>query len=106
MDMTGLARRIGIGLLASALGCGIAVAQGWQHVGKVQRVEKLKDGVELIAGSAKVRVTVFRDGIFACGWRQMELSQRIFPGRSSNLRNRPRSRSKKARKKFGLFPEP
>ncbi len=62
--MTGLARRIGIGLLASALGCGIAVAQGWQHVGKVQRVEKLKDGVELIAGSAKVRVTVFRDGIF------------------------------------------
>jgi len=64
MDMTGLARRIGIGLLASALGCGIAVAQGWQHVGKVQRVEKLKDGVELIAGSAKVRVTVFRDGIF------------------------------------------
>jgi len=64
MGMTGLARRIGIGLLASALGCGIAVAQGWQHVGKVQRVEKLKDGVELIAGSAKVRFTVFRDGIF------------------------------------------
>src|SRR5258707_15777026 len=64
MDMTGLARRIGIGLFSSALGCGIAVAQGWQHVGKVQRVEKLKDGVELIAGSAKVRVTVFRNGIF------------------------------------------
>jgi alpha-glucosidase len=64
MDMTGFARRIGIGLLASALGCGIAVAQGWQHVGKVQRVEKLKDGVELTSGAAKVRVTVFRDGIF------------------------------------------
>ncbi|PYU74464.1 MAG: hypothetical protein DMG49_04695, partial [Acidobacteria bacterium] len=64
MDMTGFGRRIGIGLLASALGCGIAVAQGWQHVGKVQRVEKLKDGVELTAGAAKVRVTVFRDGVF------------------------------------------
>ena len=62
--MTGLARRIGIGLLASALGCGIAVAQGWQHVGKIQRVDKLKDGVELSAGAAKVRITVFRNGIF------------------------------------------
>src|SRR5260370_39086104 len=62
--MTGLARRIGIGLLASAVGCGIAVAQGWQHLGKVQRVEKLKDGVELTSGAAKVRITVFRDGIF------------------------------------------
>jgi len=29
------------------------VAQGWQHVGKVQRVEKLKDGVELTAGAPK-----------------------------------------------------
>ena len=62
--MTAFARRIGIGLLASTLGSGIAAAQGWQHVGKVQRVEKLKDGVELTAGAAKVRVTVFRDGIF------------------------------------------
>jgi len=40
------------------------VAQGWQHVGKVQRVEKLKDGVELTAGAAKVRITAFRDGVF------------------------------------------
>src|SRR5258707_13379530 len=39
-------------------------AQGWQHVGSVQKVEKLSDGVELTAGKAKVRVTVFRDGIF------------------------------------------
>src|SRR6266404_4213408 len=62
--MTGLARRIGIGLLASAVGCGIAVAQGWQHIGKVQRVEKMKDGVELTAGAAKVRITAFRDGVF------------------------------------------
>src|SRR5260370_372452 len=64
MDMTGFARRIGIGLLAGVLWCGIAVGQGWQHLGKVQRVEKLKDGVELTSGAAKVRITVFRDGIF------------------------------------------
>jgi len=40
------------------------LAQGWQHIGNVQKVEKLPDGVELTAGKAKVRVTVFRDGIF------------------------------------------
>src|SRR5882724_954595 len=62
--MTGVARHIGIGLLACALSGGSVIAQGWQHVGKVQRVEKLKDGVELAAGSAKVRITAFRDGIF------------------------------------------
>lgn len=62
--MTGFARRIGIGLLGSLLGCGIALAQGWQHLGKVQHVEKLKDGVELTAGAAKVRVTAFREGVF------------------------------------------
>src|SRR5260370_9451869 len=64
MDMTGFARRIGIGLLAGVLWCGIAVGQGWQHLGKVQRVEKLKDGVELTSGAAKVRIAVFRDGVF------------------------------------------
>src|SRR6266513_2091424 len=64
MAMTGIVRRIGAALLAAALGCAIAVAQGWQHLGKLQRVEKLKDGVELTAGAAKVRVTVFRDGVF------------------------------------------
>jgi alpha-glucosidase len=40
------------------------LAQGWQHIGGVQRVEKLPDGVELTSGKAKVRVTVFREGIF------------------------------------------
>ena len=64
MDMTRFARRLGIGLFASVFGGGLAVAQGWQHLGKVQRVEKLKDGVELTAGTAKVRLTVFRDGVF------------------------------------------
>jgi alpha-glucosidase len=63
MDMTGLARRVGIGLLASALGCGIAVAQGWQHIGTVQRVEKFEDGIELTAGPAKVRVTQVYNGV-------------------------------------------
>jgi len=62
--MNTIARRIGTGLLVCALGAGAAPAQGWQHLGKVQRVEKLNDGVELTAGTTKVRVTVFRDGIF------------------------------------------
>ena len=39
-------------------------AQGWQHIASVQKVERLPDGVELTAGKAKVRVTIFRDGIF------------------------------------------
>src|SRR5713101_6665175 len=64
IDMAGFAGRFGTGLVAVALGCGTAAAQGWQHLGKVQRVEKLKDGVELAAGSANVRITAFRDGIF------------------------------------------
>jgi alpha-glucosidase len=62
--MTGVDRQIGSGLLACTLSGSAAIAQGWQHVGKVQRVEKLKDGVELTAGPAKVRITAFRDGIF------------------------------------------
>ncbi len=46
------------------LGATGLVAQGWQHVGAVQKVTKLSDGVELTAGKAKVRVTVFREGMF------------------------------------------
>lgn len=38
-------------------------ATGWQHIGSVQRVDKLPDGVELTAGDAKLRITAFRDGI-------------------------------------------
>jgi alpha-glucosidase len=64
MKMTGIARRIGMGLLACALVGAAATAQGWQHLGKVQRVEKLKDGVELAYGTAKVRITAFNDGVF------------------------------------------
>src|SRR5713101_7724538 len=62
--MTGLARRMGMGLLASALGCGLALAEGWQHIGKVQHIKKRKEGVELTAGTAKVRITAFREGVF------------------------------------------
>jgi len=41
-----------------------AMAQGWRHVGNVEAVTTLPDGVELTAGPAKVRVTVCRDGVF------------------------------------------
>jgi alpha-glucosidase len=39
-------------------------AQGWQHIGNVQRAVKLNDGVELTAGRAKVRITAVREGVF------------------------------------------
>ena len=62
--MSALVRRIGISFLVCALGGEIARAQGWHHIGNIQHVEKLKDGVELTAGTAKVRLTAFRNGIF------------------------------------------
>jgi alpha-glucosidase len=62
-----LARCIGTGLLVCALGGTGALAQGWQHVGKVERVERfregLQDGVELSAGQAKVRITQVYNGV-------------------------------------------
>src|SRR5881227_423643 len=63
-DMRPLAQRIGMWLLACTLGDARVWAQGWQHIGNVQHVEKLADGVELSAGTAKVRITAFRSGIF------------------------------------------
>jgi alpha-glucosidase len=62
--VTGFVRSIAIGLFCLTLGSGLVFAQGWQHLGNVQRIERLKDGVELTAGTAKVRVTAFRDGVF------------------------------------------
>jgi alpha-glucosidase len=57
----------GIGLLVCALGNGAALAQGWQHIGKVERVDKFQDGfedgVELTVGAAKVRVTQIYNGV-------------------------------------------
>jgi alpha-glucosidase len=61
--MSRLARWTGIGVLICTFISSNAAATGWQHIGNVQRVEKLQDGVELTAGSAKVRITVFRDGV-------------------------------------------
>ena len=52
---------LGIICLFAASSC---AAQGWQHIGSVQRVTKLSDGVELVAGKAKVRVTAFREDVF------------------------------------------
>lgn len=57
----------GSGLLVCALGSGATLAQGWQHIGKVQHVEKfqdsLQDGIELTAGAAKVRITQVYNGV-------------------------------------------
>ena len=61
--MPRLASWCGINLLLCAISASSAAATGWQHILDVQHVEKLKDGVELTAGSAKVRITAFRDGV-------------------------------------------
>ncbi len=57
------ARCFGMGLLVCAISGAAAVAQGWQHIGKVQRVEQFQDGIELTAGAAKVRVTQVYNGV-------------------------------------------
>jgi len=61
--MSGQLRRIGIALALCFACTGSAVSQGWQHIGKVQRVDPLQDGVELTASAARVRITAFRDGV-------------------------------------------
>jgi alpha-glucosidase len=48
-------------LAAMSLLAGSLAAQGWQHAGRVQKVEKLDDGIELTAGLAKVRLTTVND---------------------------------------------
>jgi alpha-glucosidase len=63
MEMTTFVRLFGMSWLALALAGGSVSAHGWQHLGNVQSVEKLKDGVELTVGGTKVRVTVFREGV-------------------------------------------
>jgi alpha-glucosidase len=53
--------------LLCAMGSAAMFAQGWQHIGKVERVEVFKDGIqdgaELTAGEAKVRITQVHNGI-------------------------------------------
>ena len=62
--------------LAVALAAG---AQGWQHLGAIQQVTKLRDGVELRSGTAKVRITAFREGVI----RVQAVSTGGFPGSTS-----------------------
>jgi alpha-glucosidase len=57
-------RRIVLGMWCCASAGSAAIAQGWHHVGHLQKIARLSDGVELTAGTAKVRLTVFRGGIF------------------------------------------
>lgn len=61
--MPGRFRRAGMLLAALLIGSPALWAQGWHHVGAVQRVQILPDGAELTAGKTRVRVTAFRDGI-------------------------------------------
>src|SRR5260370_2576229 len=56
-----LARRFALALLAFTSSAMCAYGQGWEQRGAVQRVEKLKDGVELTAGRGKGRITAFND---------------------------------------------
>src|SRR5580704_4399345 len=64
---------------AALASSGPALADGWQHVGAVQHVEKLLDVVEVTAGKAKIRVTAFRD----CVVRVRVAPQGTFPKDSS-----------------------
>ena len=65
--MRPLVRGLGAGLLLCAVGSAGVFAQGWHHIGKVERVEVFKegiqDGAELTAGEAKVRITQVYNGI-------------------------------------------
>jgi alpha-glucosidase len=77
--MTDFVRRMALVSLVAATWCTCAFADGWQHLGAVQHFERLKDGVELSAGRAKVRITAFRDGVI----RVRLASQGTFPKDSS-----------------------
>ena len=61
--MSGFTWRLVAGLFFCAILCAADRAQGWHHLGNVQSVEKLNDGVELTAGPAKVRITSFKEGV-------------------------------------------
>ncbi|MEQ1472530.1 MAG: TIM-barrel domain-containing protein [Candidatus Acidiferrum sp.] len=61
--MSGFTWRLVAGLFFCAILCTADRAQGWHHLGNVQSVEKLNDGVELTAGPAKVRITSFKEGV-------------------------------------------
>jgi len=58
-----LARLTWFALFAAVTFSSSSFAQGWQHLGAVQHVERLQHGVELSSGNAKVQVSAFRDGV-------------------------------------------
>ncbi len=57
-------------LLVAVISAAAASAQGWKAVGAVTNVDVLSDGVELTAGTAKVRITSFRDGVIRVRFAQ------------------------------------
>ena len=61
--MTCPVRRILLIVCLLALSSTPISSQGWDHLGKVDAVSKLSDGVELSSGNAKVRVSFIREGI-------------------------------------------
>ena len=65
--MRKLVRCLGTGLPLCAIASAGVFAQGWHHLGKVERVEVFRegtqDGVELTAGEAKVRIAQVANGI-------------------------------------------
>jgi alpha-glucosidase len=61
--MSGFVWRLVAGLIFCAILCSENRAQGWHHLGDVQDVETLKDGMVLTAGKARVRITAVRDSI-------------------------------------------
>ena len=62
--MQGISQKLTLPTLLLLAAPAALLSQGWQHIGAVQKVDKLPDGVELSAGKSKVRVTVFREGVF------------------------------------------
>src|ERR1051326_8092446 len=59
--MFALTKRCALILFWFSLSSFPAEAQGWQHIGAVQHVDKIRDGVELTAGRAKIRITAFNE---------------------------------------------
>jgi alpha-glucosidase len=62
-SMTVPIKRLAAVLFLAGISCAPALADGWQHLGPVQRIEKLKDGVNLLAGKSRIRITQVHDGV-------------------------------------------
>jgi alpha-glucosidase len=59
----GLLELLALVLLAQGHAYPANSGNGWQHIGRVQSVKRLPNGMELTAGRARVRITAFRDGV-------------------------------------------